>query len=139
MGIHLYNICRLRGSMMVRCKIVSIVVAVFIAVSAWADICPDPQTTSLQWGVPPSPWQENPYSPNRSQGDENTHFYQANILSTGLGLGVVCVYETSEGRYSIWWQVRVRQPSPLETQWVNDFGGYSCQLSLSDCVFTVIR
>lgn len=124
---------------MVRIKILTSILAAFIAVNACADICPDPQTTSLQWGAPPAPWKENPYSPNRPAGDDNTRFVQANILQAGLGRGVVCVYETSEGRYSIWWQVRVRIPSPLETQWVSDYGGYSCQSSLDQCAFTTIR
>ncbi len=122
-----------------RIKLIFSVIVVFVAAGTWADICPDPQTTSLQWGAPPEPWQENPYSPNRPEGDENTRFYQANILSAGLGIGVVCVYQTSVGRFSIWWQVRTRQPSPLETQWVNNYGGHSCQLSLSECAFTAIR
>lgn len=106
---------------------------------AHASVCPDPQTTSLKWGIPPEPWQDNPYSPQRPHEDEHTRFYQANILQAGFGRGVVCYYETSQGRYSIWWQVRVRLPSPLETQWVADYGGFSCQLSRQDCQFTTIH
>ena len=124
---------------MVRAKFMMGILAIAAAANVHADICPDPQSTSLQWGAPPSPWQDNPFSPNRPQGDENTKFFQANILKAGMGQGVVCVYETSEGRFSIWWQVRVRLPSPLETQWVSDFGGYSCQQSLGECTFTTIR
>jgi hypothetical protein len=122
-----------------RNKILFCLIAMMIAATARADICPDPQTSSLQWGAPPPPWQPNPYSPKRPEGDDNTRFAQAKILRAGYGQGVVCFYDTSEGRYSIWWQVRVRIPSPLETQWVSDFGGYSCQQSLSDCMFTTIR
>lgn len=122
-----------------RIKLCLCLLATLVAMNTFADICPDPKTTSLQWGAPPTPWEENPYSPNRPDGDENTRFIQANILSAGFGQGIVCIYETSVGRYSIWWQVRVRLPSPLETQWASDFGGYSCQLSLSDCAFTTIR
>lgn len=66
-------------------------------VTAYATNCPDPQTTSLKWGVPPAPWTVNPYSPNRPQGDKNTLFVRANILVAGYGQGVVCTYRNSGG------------------------------------------
>ncbi|AWN74791.1 DUF3757 domain-containing protein [Legionella anisa] len=97
--------------------------------------CPDPQTTSLKWGVPPAPWTVSPYSPNRPQGDKNTHFVRANILVAGYGQGVVCIYRNSVGEYSIWWQVQTKVPSRLDYNWVDALGGFVCTQGLEQCQF----
>ncbi|HHF7367026.1 TPA: DUF3757 domain-containing protein [Legionella bozemanae] len=97
--------------------------------------CPDPQTTSLKWGVPPDPWVVNPYSPNRPQGDKNTRFVRANILVAGYGQGVVCTYKNSAGEYSIWWQVPTKIPSRLDYHWIDTLGGFVCTQGLEQCQF----
>lgn len=97
--------------------------------------CPDPQTTSLRWGVPPSPWVENPFSPNRPQGEENTQFIRANILVAGYGQGVVCTYRNSVGDYSIWWQVRTKIPARQDYNWIDTLGGFVCTRGLIECQF----
>lgn len=97
--------------------------------------CPDPQTTSLKWGVPPDPWTVNPYSPNRPQGEKNTRFVRANILVAGYGQGVVCTYRNSVGEYSIWWQVLTKIPSRLDYNWVDTLGGFVCTQGLEQCQF----
>ncbi|KTD24380.1 DUF3757 domain-containing protein [Legionella israelensis] len=103
-----------------------------------AKICPDPQTSSLQWGEPPAPWVENPFSPNHPQGEENTRFVRSNILVAGvIGRGVSCTYQNSVGQYSIWWPVRVKIPSQMDNHWIRTAAGYVCSESLSSCVFYV--
>lgn len=97
--------------------------------------CPDPQTTSLKWGIPPAPWIVNPYSPNHPQGDENTRFVRANILVAGYGQGVVCTYKNSVGEYSIWWQALTKVPSRLDYNWVDTLGGFVCTQGLEQCQF----
>lgn len=101
--------------------------------------CPDPKTTSLQWGEPPSPWETNPFSPNPPQADENARFVQANILVAGMGQGVSCTYKTATGLYSIWWQVRVMIPAREDYRWIYSFGGFVCTNSLQDCEFSVVE
>ncbi|BCA94998.1 hypothetical protein TUM19329_13590 [Legionella antarctica] len=100
-----------------------------------ATSCPDPQTTSLRWGVPPAPWLENPFSPNRPQGEENTRFIGANILVAGYGQGVVCTYTNSVGDYSIWWQVRTKIPARIDYNWIDTPGGFICTQGLTACQF----
>jgi len=103
-----------------------------------ATICPDPQTTSLRWGVPPSPWIENPFSPNRPQGDENTRFVRANILVTGyFGQGVTCTYVTPVGEYSIWWQALTKIPARPDNNWIDTTSGYVCVQGITQCQFYV--
>ena len=104
----------------------------FIAV---ASTCPDPDTTSLQWGVPPSPWVVNPFSPNRPQGDVNTHFVRANILVAGYGRGVMCTYRNSVGEYSIWWEVLTKIPARVDYSWIDTLGGFVCTQGLTLCQF----
>ncbi|MFC7780916.1 DUF3757 domain-containing protein [Legionella taurinensis] len=98
--------------------------------------CPDPNTTSLQWGEPPAPWVVNPYSPHIPQGEANTAFVRANLLVAGLGRGVVCTYKNSLGEYSIWWQVLVKIPSRNDYRWIDTLGGFVCTQSLTDCEFS---
>ncbi len=101
--------------------------------SAQAAICPDPITSSLQWGEIPYPWQANPFSTMQPQGGAS--FYRANILQAGLGRGVLCTYRTLEGYYSIWWEVNVKIPSRIENNWHETLGGYECTQPLNTCVF----
>lgn len=119
-------------------KIVWLVAGCLMASAGYAAIstCPDPNTTSLQWGVPPAPWVVNPYSPNKPQGEPGTVFVRANILVAGLGRGVVCTYKNSLGDYSIWWQVLVKVPSRNDYRWIDTLGGFVCTQSLSDCEFS---
>lgn len=108
-----------------------------IGALSYATQCPDPQTTSLKWGVPPPPWEVNPFSPNPPQGDEHTRFVRANILVAGYGQGVLCTYRTSVGDYSIWWQVRTKIPAPVDYRWIATLGGFVCSVGLETCEFYV--
>jgi len=99
--------------------------------------CPDPETTSLKWGVPPPPWVENPFSPNHPQGEDNTRFVRANILVAGYGQGVMCTYHYSRGEYSIWWQVLTKIPAPSDYRWIDTLGGFVCTQGRSLCQFDV--
>lgn len=112
-------------------------ILILITFNSYASQCPDPETTSLKWGVPPAPWVVNPYSPNSPQADENTHFGRANILVAGFGRGVVCTYKFSLGEYSIWWEVLTKIPSRSESQWIDNLGGYVCVQGLTECEFSV--
>lgn len=102
---------------------------------SYASDCPDPETTSLKWGVPPLPWVENPYSPHSPQGEENTRFVRANILVAGYGQGVTCTYQNSVGEYSIWWQVLTKIPARVDYNWIDTLGGFVCTQSLTQCQF----
>ncbi|KTC80061.1 DUF3757 domain-containing protein [Legionella cherrii] len=112
----------------------SFFLAQFVGVG-YATNCPDPQTTSLKWGVPPAPWTVNPYSPNPPQGDENTYFVRANILVAGYGQGVVCTYRSSAGDYSIWWQALTKIPSRQDYSWIETLNGFVCTQGLEQCQF----
>jgi hypothetical protein len=105
----------------------------------FATNCPDPLTTSLRWGVPPSPWVENPFSPNSPQGDENAQFIRANILVAGYGQGVSCTYRNSAGDYSIWWQVRTKIPARVDYNWIDTLGGFVCTQGLIECQFYTVK
>lgn len=123
-------------------KIISIAVLVsslllVLTCKAAILICPDPETSSLKWGVIPKPWVENPYSPNRVQGEEGTRFAKANILVAGRGRGVTCTYKNSLGLYSIWWPVSIKVPARTDYYWIESLGGYVCTESLNDCQFSV--
>jgi hypothetical protein len=107
------------------------------AVRAQIYTCPDPNTTSLKWGEIPKPWQLNPYSPNRPQGEEGTRFGRANIMVAGTGRGIVCSYKNSLGVYSIWWPVPVKIPSRNNYNWIEIYGGFVCTQSLAACDFSV--
>lgn len=102
--------------------------------------CPDPETSSLKWGVPPSPWVENPYSPNSPQGEANTQFVRANIMvAGGVGRGVVCTYKNSVGEYSIWWQVLTKIPARVDYHWIDVLSGFVCTGDLNLCDFYVAQ
>ncbi|KTD68874.1 MULTISPECIES: DUF3757 domain-containing protein [Legionella] len=105
------------------------------AAHSYATSCPDPETTSLKWGVPPAPWMVNPYSPNPPQGEKNTRFVRANILVAGYGQGVICTYKNSVGEYSIWWQVLTKIPSRLDYHWIETLNGFVCTQGLEQCLF----
>ncbi|HHF7344896.1 TPA: DUF3757 domain-containing protein [Legionella feeleii] len=99
--------------------------------------CPDPETSSLRWGILPAPWQKDPFSAHNPQGEANTQFVRANIMVAGLGQGVVCTYKNSVGHYSIWWPVRVKIPARSDNNWIDTLGGYVCTDSLGSCQFYV--
>lgn len=98
--------------------------------------CPDPQNSSLKWGIPPEPWVVNPYSAHEPQGDDNTRFVRANILVVGgYGKGVVCTYRMSIGDYSVWWPVLTKIPARTDYSWIDAPGGFVCTQGLSWCYF----
>lgn len=99
--------------------------------------CPDPETSSLRWGILPAPWIKDPFSAHNPQGEANTRFVRANIMVAGLGQGVVCTYKNSVGYYSIWWPVRVKIPARTENNWIDTLGGFVCTDSSSICQFYV--
>ena len=101
--------------------------------------CPDPQNSSLSWGIIPPPWIENPYSTNKPQGEPGIAFVQANILVAGLGRGVVCTYQNSLGLFSIWWPTLVKIPAREDYRWIDTVGGFVCTNAISDCLFYVAR
>lgn len=106
--------------------------------SSFASTCPDPETSSLKWGVIPEPWLPNPFSANSIQIDETTHFTRANILVTNsYGQGILCTYKMSQGEYSIWWPVLSKVPAPIDYHWINTPGGFVCTQSLNECQFVV--
>ncbi len=107
----------------------------FILPHAMATICSDPNQSSLQKGEVPPPWQVNPFSENKPQGEINTRFIRANILVAGFGRGVICVYQNSIGYYSIWWPVKVKVPARTDNNWIESLGGFECSSSLEECVF----
>jgi hypothetical protein len=105
-----------------------------------AGTCPDPQTTSLKWGIPPEPWRVNPFSSHDPQGEDTTRFVSAQILETGYyGQGILCTYRISIGDYSIWWPVLTKIPSRSDTHWINAPGGYVCTQSIQDCTFVTAQ
>jgi len=117
-----------------------LILGLFLVISsldACATNCPDPQTTSLQWGVPPPPWIENPFSANKPQGEEGTRFVRANILVAGLGRGVLCTYKISVGEYSIWWPVLTKIPARIDYRWIDTLGGFVCTEGIEQCEFHV--
>ncbi|WP_423202088.1 DUF3757 domain-containing protein [Legionella fairfieldensis] len=98
--------------------------------------CPDPNTSSLQWGKVPEPWFADPYSLNRPQGEVGTQFVRANILVAGLGRGAVCTYKNSVGFYSIWWPGRIKIPAREDANWIDTYGGFVCT-KYAECLFSV--
>jgi len=99
--------------------------------------CPNPNTSSLQWGEPPVPWVPNPLSPNRPQGEANAQFVRANILVAGIGRGVSCTYRISVGDYSIWFPALVKIPARSEGYWIDNYNGKVCTQSIERCDFVV--
>jgi hypothetical protein len=97
--------------------------------------CPNPETTSLKWGVPPEPWIVNPFSAHAPQGEANTRFVRANILVAGYGQGVVCTYHISIGDYSIWWPVLTKIPARTDNHWIDTLGGFVCTQEREHCIF----
>lgn len=120
-------------------QVIQGIAALFYLVSLplQATICPDPNTSSLQWGEVPAPWSISPMSANQPQGEENTVFSHADILVAGLGRGVVCTYKNSLGFYSIWWEVLVKIPSRSDYAWIDTMAGFTCTRSLENCQFSV--
>lgn len=100
--------------------------------------CPDPQVSPFKWGIPPKPWEVNPFS-DAPQVDKNTQFARANILVAGLGQGVICTYKNSLNSFSIWWPVRVKIPAALDYYWVETLQGFACNESITACQFSVVR
>ena len=103
--------------------------------SVYATICPDPANSSLQQGIIPQPWKINPFSENTPQGELESQFTRANVLVAGLGMGIICTYENTQGCYSIWWETNVKIPSNNDNHWRNSLGGFECTDSLEECVF----
>ncbi len=118
--------------------ILSVILTVAFSVISWAHVCPDPQTSSLNHGVPPSPWKVNPFSDNTPQGEADARFVRANVLVAGLGQGVMCTYKISVGYYSIWWQVITKIPAPIDYRWIAVQGGYACSVGLNECSFETL-
>ena len=110
---------------------------IFLSDFSFAYTCPDPETTSLKWGVPPEPWLVNPFSVHAPQADDNTRFVKANILVAGYGHGVVCTYRMSLGTYSIWWPVLTKIPARVDYRWIDTLGGFVCTQGLNECEFVV--
>lgn len=100
-----------------------------------ASICPDPNTSSLQWGKVPSPWIVNPFSDHAPQGEKDARFVRANLLFAGLGRGVVCNYRNSIGFYSIWWPIGVSLPTRSDYDWRIGLMGFECTTSIDACIF----
>jgi len=111
--------------------------ALLITTNTYATICPDPNTSSLQWGEVPAPWQRDPFSANNPQGESSAQFVRANIMMAGVGRGVVCTYKISVGNYSIWWPVLVKRPAAVDYNWIAALNGYVCTNSLAECSFSV--
>ncbi|ASQ46389.1 DUF3757 domain-containing protein [Legionella clemsonensis] len=110
-------------------------IALLVTLNCKAANCPDPDNSSLKWGIIPKPWIENPFSPNRVQADATTRFSRANIMVAGIGRGVVCTYKNSTGFYSIWWPVNVKIPARNDYNWIETLGGFVCAQSFNDCLF----
>jgi hypothetical protein len=109
----------------------------FLGFGCFGAHCPDPQTTSLQWGEVPEPWIISPYS-SSPVGDPNVFFIRANILVVGYyGRGILCTYRYPSGEYSIWWPVNTKIPSRLDYAWIDTLGGFVCVQGLEECQFSV--
>ena len=105
------------------------------ALQTQAATCPNPATSSLQWGQIPPPWRADPFSDHAPQGDENTRFVRANIMVAGIGRDIICNYKNSTGYYSIWWPVSVKIPARVDNNWIESNMGYACYVSPEACVF----
>jgi hypothetical protein len=97
-------------------------------------LCPDPNQSSLRYGVIPAPWEENPFSPNTPQGEQNTRFIQVKLLFLNrVGRQIVCFYKNSLGEYSI--RQMVRCAPDAKPIWIRVDEGYACRDSLQTCQF----
>ncbi|KTD61628.1 DUF3757 domain-containing protein [Legionella spiritensis] len=119
-----------------RARVVVMGCSLIMSFALQAQVCPDPNSSSLQWGEPPAPWTVSPFSMNSPQGEENTTFVRANILVAGLGRGVACTYKNSVGLYTIWWPVLVKVPSRNDYRWIDTVGGFVCTGSVDYCEFS---
>ncbi|MDI1352286.1 MAG: DUF3757 domain-containing protein [bacterium] len=119
-------------------KILILVLLGIQSLASYANTCPDPETTSLKWGVIPLPWLANPFSANTPQGEKGTIFKRVSILVAGYGQGVTCTYHNSLGLYSIWWPIITKIPAPVDYQWINTLGGFACSQGLNQCFFEVL-
>ncbi len=97
--------------------------------------CPDSNSGALQQGEIPLPWQFNPFSEQVPKKNSPAQFYRATILVAGYGRGVTCAYKDTEGYYSIWWQVNVKIPAPIDYAWRDTLGGFECTGEREGCVF----
>lgn len=125
---------------MIKVKVILLVSFLLVWPYSFADsmqsnICPDPNTSSLKWGIPPPPWVVNPFSANAPRGEDNARFVRANILVAGYGEGVVCTYRVSIGDYSIWWRVRTKIPARSDYSWIDTPGGFVCSGEIDSCQF----
>ena len=133
---HVQRLSFLSCCFMKKLSLLNVAIILFLVLSqVQAATCPDPNNSSLQWGVVPAPWEVNPFSQNRPQGEKNTGFIGATILVAGFGCGVLCTYQNSIGYYSIWWQVGVKIPSRIDTNWRDSLAGFECTGSVDTCVF----
>lgn len=108
-------------------------------VQSQSAVCPDPNTSALQWGIVPPPWSIDPFSENQPQAEPGTQFVRAFILVAGIGRGVVCTYRNSLGPYSIFWLVGVKIPPFTDVYWRNNLAGFECTESVEACVFYTAR
>lgn len=113
---------------------ITLIIALFSS-SITATTCPNPSSSSLQWGEIPDPWKLDPFSENTPQGEKNTKFIRANIMVAGIGRGIICNYKNSIGYYSIWQPVNVKIPARVDYRWIESYMGYSCYISPEECVF----
>ncbi len=116
-------------------KITLTIISLFFSLQSQSATCPDPATSSLQWGKIPPPWIADPFSDHDAQGDKNNRFIRANILVAGVGRGIVCNYQNSIGYYSIWWPISVKIPARTDYNWLEGNMGYACSISADACVF----
>ena len=116
-------------------KMMTVIIAALFSSLLSAATCPDPATSSLQWGQIPSPWLADPFSDHEPQGDKSTRFVRANIMVAGIGRGIICNYKNSLGFYSIWWPISVKIPARVDYNWIESNMGYACYISPEACVF----
>lgn len=116
-------------------RIITALLLCLTALHIQAATCPDPITSSLQYGKIPTPWLLNPFSDNTPQKHKIARFARANILIAGIGRGVVCNYKNADGYYSIWWPVHVKIPATTDYRWLESNMGYACTISPESCVF----
>jgi len=113
-----------------------VILLLLTTLTGWAALCPDPNTSSLKWGIVPPPWSIDPFSETQPQGEVDAQFRRANILViAGRGRGMVCNYQNSAGYYSIWWFVNVKIPARIDYHWIESLAGFECTQSIEACLF----